>query len=87
MTETTTMMRDAAAQAIRDGGSIRRARPLLHTLIRLADRFPEGKLFVVTSPRTFSAPVLLAVEKLLLPELGHQDHEESSYSASQGCPS
>jgi hypothetical protein len=45
-----------------DGGSITRARPMVHALIRLADRFPEGKLFVVTSPRTFSAPVLLAVE-------------------------
>lgn len=45
-----------------DGGSATRARPMLHTLIRLADRFPEGKLFVVTSPRTFSAPVLLAVD-------------------------
>jgi hypothetical protein len=45
-----------------DGGSIARARPILHALIRLADKFPEGKLFVATSPRTFSAPVLLAVE-------------------------
>jgi hypothetical protein len=45
-----------------DGGSIARARPILDALIRLADKFPEGKLFVATSPRTFSAPVLLAVE-------------------------
>jgi hypothetical protein len=45
-----------------DGGSIRRARPILHALIRLDEKFPEGKLFVVTSPRTFSAPVLLATD-------------------------
>ena len=45
-----------------DGGSIRRARPLLRTLIRLEDVLPEGKLFVVTSPRTFSAAALLATD-------------------------
>jgi tetratricopeptide (TPR) repeat protein len=45
-----------------DGGSFRRARPLLHALIRLEDALPEGKLFVVTSPRTFSAAALLATD-------------------------
>jgi hypothetical protein len=45
-----------------DGGSVRRARSLLHSLIRLADVLPEGKLFVVTSPRTFSAAALFAVD-------------------------
>jgi peptidase S41-like protein len=45
-----------------DGGSLWRARSLLHTMIQLADRLPEGKLFVIAGRVTFSAATLLAVE-------------------------
>ncbi len=58
--------RDPAIQRVvvdlrwNDGGSIRRARALVHALIRL--RLPEGRLFVAAGRHTFSAAEILAVE-------------------------